>query len=498
MASARAEPTFCRGTHTLSVPMELFRENCRRLSEQLRQNKDVPDGAIVLLQGGESTTRYCSDNEPIFRQESYFHWAFGVEEPDFYGAVEVATGRTILFAPKLPASYGVWMGKLLTCEDFRVRYGVDEVHFVPDIAKVLKEKNPSVLLTLHGLNTDSGKYSREAAFDGIGEFKVDNKLLHPVITECRVFKTDLELNVLRYVNRLSSEGHKEIMKCMRPGLYEYQAESVFCHYVYFNGGLRNMSYTCICGSGDNGSILHYGHAGAPNSKLINDGDMCLFDMGGEYYCYTSDITCSFPANGKFTPQQAGIYNAVYKASRAVIDAIKPGVNYVDMHKLAERAMLSVLKELGLVEGEVEDMMAVRLGAIFMPHGLGHFMGIDTHDVGGYPQGTERINEPGLRSLRTVRNLEHRMVLTVEPGCYFIDQLLDEALANPDQARFLNQEQIDRHRGFGGVRIEDDVAVTEDGVEVLTCVPRTVEEIEAWMEQGRQLPKLPLPQETKGN
>ncbi|KAL4234605.1 hypothetical protein ACF0H5_006246 [Mactra antiquata] len=483
MASARVEPAFCRGTHTLVVSMVMFKQNRERLCERLRKNDKVPKGSIVVLQGGIGDTRDCSDHEPLFRQESYFHWMFGVEEPDFYGALEVDTGKAILFPPKLPDAYAVWMGRLLSEEDFKTRYDVDEVHFLPEIAKVLKEKSPSVLLTLRGLNTDSGKYCREAAFDGISEFSVNNELLHPDISECRVFKSDMELEMLRYTNRISSEAHKEVMRNVQPGMYEYQMESMFRHYCYFQGGLRNLSYTCICGSGENGAVLHYGHAGAPNAKQVNDGDMCLLDMGGEYYCYASDITCSYPCNGKFTEKQKGIYKAVLKANRAVMDAVKPGVSWVDMHKLAEKVQLEELVKLGLLQGDVDEMMKVRLGAVFMPHGLGHFMGIDTHDVGGYPEGTERVDVPGLRSLRTVRTLENRMVLTIEPGIYFIDTLLDQAYANPDQSRFMCREVIETYRGFGGVRIEDDIAVTENGMELLTVVPRTVEEIEELMAEG---------------
>ncbi|XP_067349072.1 xaa-Pro dipeptidase-like [Channa argus] len=162
-----------------------------------------------------------------------------------------------------------------------------------------------------------------------------------------------------------------------------------------------------------------------------DGDMCLFDMGGEYYCYTSDITCSFPANGKFTPDQRAVYEAVLKSSRAVMAAIKPGVKWSDMHRLADRVHLEELVKIGILRGSVEDMMKVHLGSVFMPHGLGHLLGIDVHDVGGYPEGVERIDEPGLRSLRMGRLVQERMFLTVEPGIYFINHLLDQALANSD-------------------------------------------------------------------
>ncbi|XP_035666459.1 xaa-Pro dipeptidase-like [Branchiostoma floridae] len=487
MATSRAEAAFCLGQQCLSVPMAMFADNRRRLCERLRRNDKVPDGSYVLLQGGESQNLYCSDKELIFRQESYFHWLFGVLEPGCYGAVEVATGKASLFIPKLPAEYAVWMGKIHPPEHFRDKYAFDDVYFTCDIAQVLADKKPAALLTLLGVNTDSGTTCREAAFDGISEFNVNNKLLHPEIMECRVIKSPMEIEVLRYTNRISSEAHKEVMKAIRPGMHEFELESLFQHYCYSNGGMRHVAYTCICASSNNAATLHYGHAGAPNDRLINDGEMCLFDMGGEYYCYTSDITCSFPANGKFTADQRMIYEAVLRSNRAVMAACRPGVSWPEMHRLSERVLLQELRDGGLLQGEVDDMMKVHLGAVFMPHGLGHFMGCDVHDVGGFPEGVERINEPGIRSLRTTRALEEGMVLTIEPGCYFIPALLEPALQNPEQARFFNTEAIQRFQGTGGVRIEDDIAITADGCELLTCVPRTVEEIEALMAEGRREP-----------
>ncbi|XP_070574989.1 xaa-Pro dipeptidase-like isoform X1 [Ptychodera flava] len=486
MASATVKPVFDRGSHTLTVSVELFATNRRRLCERLRAKDGVPKGAMVLLQGGEQKQRYCTDTDEVFRQESYFHWTFGVTEADFYGAIDVDTGKAILFPPKLPDSYAVWMGKLHPEDHFKEKYGVDECRWSSEIKEVLKEKNPSILLLLKGVNTDSGHTSRAAAFDGIHEFKTDTTFLHPEISECRVIKTPQELEVMRYVNKISSDAHKEIMAKIKPGDKEYQMESLFQHYCYTHGGCRHVSYTCICGSGENGAILHYGHAGAPNEKTINDGDMCLFDMGGEYYCYTSDITCSFPVNGKFTADQKMVYEAVYKASRAVMKAVKPGVSWPDMHTLSEREMLQALKEGGLVQGDIDEMMKARLGAVFMPHGLGHFMGCDVHDVGGYPEGgPERSSEPGLRSLRTARTLEEGMVLTIEPGCYFIAPVLESAYQDPQLSRFLCREALSRFMNFGGVRIEDDIAITSDGMELLTCVPRTVDEIEAFMAKARQ-------------
>ncbi|XP_011687042.1 PREDICTED: xaa-Pro dipeptidase-like [Wasmannia auropunctata] len=208
----------------------------------------------------------------------------------------------------------------------------------------------------------------------------------------------------------------------------------------------------------------------------------LFDMGGNYCGYAADITCSFPANGKFTEDQKLIYNAVLKARNEVLAAAKPGVAWTDMHLLANRVMLTALIEGGLLVGDVEEMIKMGLNEVFQPHGLGHLLGLDVHDVGGYLSGhPERPKQVGLRKLRTARVLRAGMVLTVEPGCYFIDFLLNSALANPYQKKFFVPEQLQRFRGFGGVRIEDDVLITETGVENLTDVPRTVEEIESFMQ-----------------
>ncbi|KAB0349637.1 hypothetical protein FD754_014494 [Muntiacus muntjak] len=250
-----------------------------------------------------------------------------------------------------------------------------------------------------------------------------------------------------------------------------------------HGPTRFHSQACLqagrsfhgrCGSASGLRDREAAHSGHPTP-------FCgVFDMGGEYYCFASDITCSFPANGKFTPDQKAIYEAVLRSCRAVMSAMKPGVWWPDMHRLADRIHLEELTRIGLLTGSVDAMVQVHLGAVFMPHGLGHFLGLDVHDVGGYPEGVDRIDEPGLQRLRTARHLEPRMVLTVEPGIYFIDHLLDEALADPARACFFNREVLQRFRGFGGVRIEEDVVVTDTGMELLTCVPRTVEEVEACM------------------
>ena len=256
-----------------------------------------------------------------------------------------------------------------------------------------------------------------------------------------------------------------------------------------------MSYTCICACGPNANILHYGHGGRPNNgRLLKSSDIALLDMGAEYHCYASDITCSFPVSGSFTEDQQSIYECVLNAQECVLRELKPGVSWVDMHRVAEREILRGLIKCGVllandesdnddsnrthhIDSVIERMLDVDLGAVFMPHGMGHLIGIDTHDVGGYAKGTpHRSTRPGLRKLRTARVMEEGMVLTVEPGCYFIDPLLNMALTDERQKKFINVDRLDEFRGFGGVRLEDDVLVTADGCENLTLCPRAVEEV----------------------
>ncbi|VAI57333.1 unnamed protein product [Triticum turgidum subsp. durum] len=469
------------------VPMELHAGNRDRLLTALHAHLSAaasPPRGLALLQGGEEQTRHCTDHLELFRQESYFAYLFGVREPGFYGAIDIASGQSILFAPRLPPDYAVWMGEIKPLPYFKDRYKVDLVFYVDEIVQVLQDRfsqhGKPVLFLLYGKSTDSGNYSKPASFEGIEKFDTDLSTLHPILTECRVIKSGMELALIQYANDVSSEAHIEVMRQAKPGMKEYQLESIFLHHSYRYGACRHCSYTCICATGENSSILHYGHTAAPNDRTLNDGDMALMDMGAEYNFYGSDITCSYPINGKFNSNQAIVYNAVLKAHNAVISHMQPGLKWVDMHKLAEQTILESLKNEKIIHGDIADMMARRLGAVFMPHGLGHLLGIDTHDPGGYPEGLERPKEPGLSSLRTIRELKEGMVITVEPGCYFIDALLRPARDDPISSKFFNWEEIEKYKSFGGVRIESDLYVTAQGCKNLTNCPRETWEIEAVM------------------
>lgn len=273
--------------------------------------------------------------------------------------------------------------------------------------------------------------------------------------------------------------------------------------AYTHGGCRHMAYTCICACGPSSNVLHYGHAGRPNSRLLTTSDIALLDMGAEYNCYASDITCSFPVSGSFTDDQRSIYESVLAAQIEVMKQLKPGVSWLEMHRVAEREVLKGLIRCGVLTDQgkdldevIESMMEVSLGGIFMPHGLGHLIGIDTHDVGGYSPGTPpRPTRPGQRKLRTARELKEGMVLTVEPGCYFIDPLLDMAKSNERQKHFFT-DRLNDFRGFGGVRLEDDVVITSDGCENLSLCPRAVEEVLDVMNGGEWPPATDVLPEMK--
>jgi Xaa-Pro dipeptidase len=392
-----------------------------------------------------------------------------------------------MFVPRLSPDFAVWMGKLRTLDDYKSALEVDEVVYTDTISDWVASLKPSTIFVLEGTNTDSGEATKTTAtFTGIEKYDVDRKTLYPILTYQRVIKTSRELDVMRYVNRVSSRAHIEVMKQCRIGMSQRQLESLFLHNVYFHGGCRHASYTCICATGSDCAVLHY----PDNDKPVIDGQMALLDMGGEYCCYASDITCSFPVNGRFTAQQKIVYQGVLDAQRNVMKGMKPGASWVDLHVLAMRTAMDHLRAANIIKGTWEELASSQIPYIFQPHGMGHLLGMDVHDVGGVPEGTERPKEDMLRRLRNLRTLDAGMVLTVEPGIYFNHSLLEKAFADPVKSKYLNEALIRAdYWHFGGVRLEDDVIVTATGCENITCCPREIADVEATM-AGATLPFTP--------
>ncbi|OAF70758.1 Prolidase [Intoshia linei] len=274
------------------------------------------------------------------------------------------------------------------------------------------------------------------------------------------------------------------MRSAKPGLYEYQCESVFLNDLYYNSSMRHVGYTSIVASGLNAAILHYGHAAAPNDRQMKNGELwftnklnSLADCGGEYYGYTADITVTFPVNGKFDLQQVDIYNLVLSVNRKIFNMANVGVKWVDLHIKSLKLIADGLLKLNLLIGDIDEIYASGVAKLFMPHGLGHQLGLDVHDV------NPKVKTDGkFEVLRTHCILAENMIVTIEPGCYFIKSLLDSGYKDLKYKKFLNKKVIDEYVHVGGVRIEDDVLITKSGAEDLVKLPRTVKEIESFLKK----------------
>uniref|UniRef100_A0A7S3ND60 Xaa-Pro dipeptidase n=1 Tax=Aureoumbra lagunensis TaxID=44058 RepID=A0A7S3ND60_9STRA len=488
---AFADVLFSRGVHTLAISKKLHAENREKYVNKMRVALAVDEVApIVVFKGGVSRCRNDSDFEELFRQESYFQYLFGVKEPDWYGSIDIQSGEARLFAPRLPSEFAIWMGKIASAESLSAKYGVPVI-WIDAMDNFLNSFTTQAKISLQGTNSDSDQSIENAlTWDRPHVQTVLSSLAFNNLAECRVIKSSAEIEVVRYACYSASRAHVAVMKSAKPGDYEYQLEARFLAACYEKQGCRNVAYTSICACGPNGAILHYGHAGEPNAGRLEEDHMALLDMGCEYHCYCSDITCSFPARGEFSSDQRIIYQAVLNAQRAVIAAAKPGVSWVAMHELAEKTILCALQQAGILIPDlpITKFLDADIGALFMPHGLGHFIGLDTHDVGGYlPGHPQRSKRPGKSKLRTSRILQPGMLLTIEPGCYFIDALLDPALQNPETARFFVPHVLSRFRGFGGVRLEDVVLITNAGLSNLTLCPRTIDEVEGVMSGSLEWP-----------
>jgi Xaa-Pro dipeptidase len=341
---------------------------------------------------------------------------------------------------------------------------------------------------LNGVNSDSGLNVHSAKLDFPKDFeelekRVDyNPLIYEVLAETRATKTEEEISLLKYINEITIEAHIESLKATKPDIYERDVENVFFNYLRQKYFVRIWAYPMICGCGTNSSTLHY----QDNCKKLKDGDLILLDMGIRYAGYTSDVTSTVPVNGKFSEKQAAIYNIVLNANQAVQKNLKAGSYWPAMHLVAERVILQGLIDLDILNKgfNIFQMLKDRVAYYFMPHGLGHLMGVEVHDVGGYLSFTpKRPADAGLSSLRTARYLSVNTVITVEPGIYFIPFLLEKALSDENLKKYFNGEKVRSYFDFGGVRIEDDVVITSEGCINLTAgLPRTVDEIENLMKK----------------
>lgn len=420
---------------------------------------------VIYLKGAEMSYRYGTDYEFPFRQESGFLYVSGINEPDYHLLIDLKSNEYHLFTPERDAQFAVWHGRIRPEDEIRELYRPDHLHYDTSLLTVLRDLSPEVI---YCLNDDQASF-----IDNLDpDFNTDSNTLNDALSYCRLHKSRWELDQMRTAARINNAAHREVLTLLKPGLYEYEMKAAF-EFHHVRHGLTQDAYNGIHASGPNSAILHY----VSSDRRMKDGDLYLIDAGFEYLGYASDVTRTYPVNGQFSDIQRAVYNVVLKAHSEAINQALPGVKMEDLHLTSASIITDGLRDIGLLKGSIDDLMENNIFALFFPHGLGHFLGLDTHDVGGYPDGVDRIDRPGLRYLRVRRDLQPGMVITIEPGIYFIPALLRPAFDNSEQNRFLNVEKLEPLLNFGGIRIENNLIIHEDRNEDLTDVPLDPADIE---------------------
>ncbi|KAI8086706.1 peptidase M24, structural domain-containing protein [Halteromyces radiatus] len=423
---------------------------------------------IIYLNGNVMQERDNTDCELPFRQESNFYYVTGVNEPDFHVVIDIATKKTILVAPNIDPDHVMWMGLPDTLEEMQAKYDVDQVVYADKLNALVQ--TASKIYTLPISKTTAIDSVSSKLVDAAGQKKLENAFI-----DARLIKADWEVEIMRKANKISSDAHIKLWKAAHPGCNEAQLHALFL-YESARHGAFFQSYFPIVGSGMNAATLHYNK----NNAIMNANDVVLVDAGAEFELYASDITRVFPVNGKFTPEARVIYSIVLEMQKKCIDLCKAGVAWEDIHYTATEVGCDGLLKTGILVGDKQEILDKSVMAAFFPHGIGHSIGMDVHDVGGYPDGVERINKPGIRNLRMRRVLAPGFAVTVEPGIYFFDYLINPVLNNADTGKYINVDVLNKYKSVGGVRIEDNIIVTEGAPINLTTVPKEIDQIEALM------------------
>jgi len=412
--------------------------------------------SVAIIPSAREATR-SNDTHYRFRQDSDFFYLTGFEEPDAIAVIKPSQSPqyTLFVRPRDPERE-IWDGRRAGVDGARQDFGADESFPIAEFDEKLNDilDGAERLYYRLGVNSDLD----DTIIRQIARMRaINRKPIHPpqtiidpatVIHEQRVLKSPEEIEIMQRAADIAAEAHVEAMKAVRPGMNEYEVEALI-ERVFREKGAAAPAYTSIVGAGPNATVLHY----INNDGQLRDGDLLLVDAGAEYKGYASDITRTYPINGRFTKPQREIYELVLKAQKACVEMVRPGVTHDELKQHSIEVITEGMVELGLLKGNTEELIKEKKHEQFYMHGLGHMLGIDVHDVGRYYYGKEsRALEPGV-------------VMTVEPGIYV-------SVATKDIP--------EQYLGIG-VRIEDDVLCTSNGPRVLTTkVPKEADEIEALM------------------
>ncbi|NEX21300.1 Xaa-Pro aminopeptidase [Thiorhodococcus mannitoliphagus] len=418
--------------------------------------KQIGEGGLAILPAAREAIRNRDVHYP-FRQDSDFSYLTGFLEPDAFAVIapKRKEGEFILFCRPRDEAREQWDGSRLGVEGAIAQLGADEAYPLSDLDEVMPTLIDGHARLYFPIGADPaldarvlGWVNQVRAKSRAGARAPDTFVtIEAVVHEQRLRKSEAEAGVMRRAARISAEAHCRLMSVCKPGMREYDLEAEFDHACAVRGA-RHLAYPSIVGGGKNACVLHY----TENAARLEEGDLVLIDAGCELDGYASDITRTFPVNGRFTPPQRALYDLVLKAQLAAINKLRPGVCWNEPHDAAVRVLTKGLVALGVLAGKLGKLVKDEAYKPFYMHRTGHWLGMDVHDVGAY------------KGASGWRELEPGMVLTVEPGLY-----MPSTDAVPEA-----------YRGIG-IRIEDDVLITDKGHEVLSAaVPKDAEEIEALM------------------
>lgn len=437
------------------------------------------NGVLLFPGNGESPMNY-TDNAYHFRQDSNFLYYFGLSIPNLVGFIDIDENKDCIFGNDYTIDDIVWMGKQPKVSELAKKCGVEcsadlnklaailqkaqaqkrEVHFLP----VYRAETKIQLQNWFGINPNKAK--------GLASVK----LIEAVVNQ-RNYKTEEEIAEIEKAVNITVDMHLAAMQMVKPGISEAKIAAKV-HEVALAGG-GNLSFPIIATI--NGQTLHNHYHG----NILAKGQMLLLDAGAETSMgYGGDLSSTIPVDLKFSAKQKQIYEIALSGHEAAIGALRPGIRFEDIHLLAAKTMATGLKELGLMQGNIDEAIISGAHALFFPCGLGHMMGLDIHDMENLGEvyvgygGKAKSKQFGLKSLRLGRALEAGFVLTIEPGIYFIPDLIDLWKAEKRHDEFLNYDKIEEYRNFGGIRNEEDFLITENGHRLLgKQKPKTIEDVE---------------------
>ena len=448
-----------------------------------KQLRESLSGGLVLLPGNDFSSMNYPANFYHFRQDSDFLYFFGHDHDGHSGIMDVDEGKDFLVGDDLTMDDIIWMGEQASMKEKAAQCGSDTLsrgklaEYIKDAldkgrkVHILPPYRGDHWLALEGIFGKSHKDIRP---------HVSTELIKAVV-KLREIKDAGEIAEIEKAVDIAYVMHTSSMKMAMPGTLEQEIAGAMEGIALAHG--KPVSFPVILSQ--NGQILH----NHDHSNILQEGRMMVTDTGTESSLhYASDITRTVPVGGKFNTRQKEIYEIVLKANVDTIEACKPGVFYKDIHLLAARTIANGLKDLGLMKGDTEEIVKAGAHALFFPHGLGHAMGLDVHDMEGlgenyvgYDDSVTRSDQFGLAFLRFGKKLKPGYVMTDEPGCYFIPALIDMWKSEGKFTEFINYDKIETYKDFGGVRIEDDILITEDGYKLLgKPIPKTVAEIEETM------------------